>query len=99
MAWQQNTTWAAGSTRTWRKQRTQILQRDNHTCTIQSPTCTHHATEVDHITNKAAGGTDHPTNLRATCTPCHKQLTQQQAQQGRTNKHTHRKPMPHPTDT
>jgi 5-methylcytosine-specific restriction endonuclease McrA len=55
-----------GSTRQWRSLRAQILARDNHICRR----CARPATHVDHITSKAAGGTDDPDNLAALCATC-----------------------------
>jgi 5-methylcytosine-specific restriction endonuclease McrA len=55
----------------WRKIRAQILERDNHTCTIGAPNCTTIATEVDHIVALRDGGARlDPTNLRASCKQC-----------------------------
>lgn len=48
-----------------------ILTRDHHTCQIRYPgICTTTATTADHITPISRGGTNHPTNLQAACTPC-----------------------------
>lgn len=59
--------WGSGDPRTstaaWRRLRRTILERDNKTCT----TCGQPATEVDHIRNTKAGGTDHPDNRTSTC--------------------------------
>lgn len=55
-----------GSTRAWRALRDQILERDGHTCQL----CGEPATCVDHATSVRMGGTDNPSNLRATCTDC-----------------------------
>lgn len=55
----------------WRQLRASILQRDGWQCTHREPSgrrCT--ATtklHVDHITPRAAGGTDHPSNLTTLC--------------------------------
>ncbi len=54
-----------GSTRQWRKLREQVLARDEYRCH-----CGQLATEVDHIIPVRDGGTDVPSNLRATCTAC-----------------------------
>ena len=53
----------------WRTQIVpRILERDAHTCRLQLPGCTGHATEVDHIRR----GDDHSdANLQAACTWCH----------------------------
>jgi 5-methylcytosine-specific restriction protein A len=55
-----------GSTRQWRSTRAAILARDHWQCQI----CGHRAEHVDHILPLAHGGTDAPSNLRATCTGC-----------------------------
>lgn len=52
-----------GSTRAWRRLRTEILLRDGSRCQV----CGRPAAEVDHITPLVDGGTDHPANLRAVC--------------------------------
>lgn len=56
-----------GSTRSWRRTRALILARDAHRCAL----CGQPATEVDHITPVAHGGTDQPWNLRSLCHDCH----------------------------
>lgn len=57
-----------------------ILQRDNHRCYTPFPDiCTGTATQVDHIINLAAGGTDHPHNKRAICPLCHRRKTAHEA--------------------
>lgn len=40
------------------------------------------ATEVDHITPKASGGTDDPANLQGICKACHRAKTQDEAARG-----------------
>jgi 5-methylcytosine-specific restriction endonuclease McrA len=55
-----------GSTRAWRTGREQILARDRWICQL----CGAPAEHVDHIRPLAAGGTDHPADLRATCARC-----------------------------
>lgn len=63
----------------WRKLRLAILRRDP-VCVIcrRKP-----AGVVDHITPKAAGGTDDEANLRGLCRGCHAAKTAQDAQLGR----------------
>ena len=62
-----------------------ILLRDAGLCQvckaagILTPGCN----TVDHIINKAAGGTDDPSNLRTICKPCHQAKTQTEANAGR----------------
>ena len=56
-----------GSTRSWRQLRAGVLFRDTYTCVL----CGGGASEVDHITPLAYGGSDHPSNLRSLCRDCH----------------------------
>lgn len=60
----------------WIRLRKVILARDRHLCQpcLAKGRLTA-ATEVDHIVPKAKGGTDAMQNLRAICTPCHRQKT------------------------
>ena len=64
--------WAGGSTRSWRKLRAYILDRDGRVCQVldeQGRICGAPATDCGHIIAKAEGGDDHPSNLRAECEP------------------------------
>ncbi|QSR35563.1 HNH endonuclease [Marinobacterium iners] len=72
--------------RPWRRKRDHVLQRDKGLCqpclkqNRISP-----ATQVDHITPVAEGGTDADSNLQAICKACHDVKTQaeaKRAQQG-----------------
>lgn len=70
----------------WEKLREQILKRDNYLC--QCSDCKakdriRPASQVDHITNKAAGGTDDPSNLQAINALCHKIKTAREAKASR----------------
>ncbi|WIX32516.1 HNH endonuclease signature motif containing protein [Salinicola sp. JS01] len=70
--------------RPWRRIRDRILQRDRYLC----QPCKRQgritpATEVDHIVNREAGGTDADTNLEAICSACHKAKTARESQSGR----------------
>jgi 5-methylcytosine-specific restriction enzyme A len=58
----------------WRALRLRILARDNHRCVL----CGAKATDVDHITPKSQGGTDHPSNLRSLCKRCHRAKTERE---------------------
>jgi 5-methylcytosine-specific restriction enzyme A len=64
----------------WQKLRERILRRDDYLC---QPCLAHSrvtpATEVDHITPKAEGGTDDPGNLQAICRECHAEKTAREA--------------------
>lgn len=68
----------------WRKQRKRILARDRGLCQmcLRAGRVTA-ATEVDHIVNKASGGSDADTNLEAICSPCHAIKTRAEATAGR----------------
>jgi len=53
---------------TYRRNRPKVLARDGHRCRY----CGAHATEVDHITPVAHGGTSNLDNLAAACQPCNR---------------------------
>lgn len=60
----------------WYKLRDLVLKRDSYLC----QTCLRNgiitqAKEVDHIKNKASGGSDSLDNLESICTDCHKKKT------------------------
>jgi 5-methylcytosine-specific restriction protein A len=76
MAWKGGNTTARGYGHAWRKRRAQALRRDSALC----QSCIKQgryipATEVDHIIEKAKGGTDDLSNLQSLCTPCHRVKT------------------------
>lgn len=60
-----------GSTRAWRRVRLLVLERDGWRCQLPADhgdgLCLAWASHVDHVTPRAAGGTDEPANLRAAC--------------------------------
>ena len=61
----------------WRKLRAQVLERDGYLCqACKAKGRITPATDVDHIVNKASGGTDDIDNLQALCRACHKAKTQ-----------------------
>lgn len=72
MPWPRTSRHERGYGTAWDKIRAYILARDKHLCqpclAKQRPTP---ATQVDHITPKAKGGTDDEDNLQAICGPCH----------------------------
>lgn len=55
----------------WSNTRRMVMARDRNRCQGNGPRCTTIATEVDHITERAAGGDDSLSNLRALCHQCH----------------------------
>ncbi|MBK5120899.1 HNH endonuclease [Burkholderia sp. R-69980] len=60
----------------WQKKRKRILQRDNGMCQpCRRAGRVKAASHVDHILNKANGGTDDDSNLEAICLACHKLKT------------------------
>lgn len=66
---------------TWDRLRLQILERDTYLC--RCPECALRgrirlASQVDHITPKAQGGGDSPSNLRAVSRQCHARITLEQ---------------------
>ena len=72
----------------WRKLRNAVLERDNFLCIpcakrgIYSP-----ASEVDHIINKKAGGSDEMCNLQSICPTCHAAKTQKEARKQENTTH------------
>jgi hypothetical protein len=50
--------------------RYEILRRDNHTCRYCGATAPDVPLTVDHVTPKALGGSDDPSNLVTACKPC-----------------------------
>ncbi|MTI11565.1 HNH endonuclease [Sansalvadorimonas verongulae] len=60
----------------WQKLRAQILKRDSYLCQeCKRKGVIREGRHVDHITPKAAGGTDEPGNLQTLCTTCHNHKT------------------------
>lgn len=71
----------------WRRARERVLSRDGGLCQpCLRGGFTKTATEVDHIVNKAEGGTDDDNNLQAICEPCHKAKTAQEAARARSGR-------------
>ena len=68
-----------GSSRAWRTVREQVLERDGYRCLAleHGVQCTARATEVHHITGRAAGGTDQAHNLASVCNDHHQALSRQ----------------------
>lgn len=53
------------------KIRQEVFERDGWQCQIRYDNrCVGIATQIDHIIGYADGGTDDPSNLRASCAPC-----------------------------
>lgn len=70
----------------WDRLRVQILKRDNYLCQCQDCRALGRikpASEVDHIVNKAQGGTDDPSNLQAINPDCHRVKSAREAAAGR----------------
>lgn len=60
----------------WQKLRKEALHRDGYLCVACSESGRHvPATDVDHILNKACGGTDKLSNLQSLCDYCHRTKT------------------------
>lgn len=76
MAWSRESRHRRGYGSAWDKLRAQAMKRDKWLCqpcrAKGRPTP---ATECDHITPKAKGGTDALTNLQAICADCHRDKT------------------------
>ena len=70
--------------RPWRRKRDAVLQRDRYLCQpCKRKGMVTPATEVDHIINREAGGTDADANLESICSTCHKAKTARESQGGR----------------
>jgi 5-methylcytosine-specific restriction protein A len=68
----------------WNKIRKRILSRDGYLCqTCKRQGIVTYAKIVDHIINKASGGTNADDNLEVICDNCHKEKTQREAQKGK----------------
>jgi 5-methylcytosine-specific restriction protein A len=73
----------------WDVTRAAIMKRDAglcQPCLQATPERVTRAYAVDHIVNKAEGGTDDESNLRAICRACHKAKTQEESKRGRGGK-------------
>jgi 5-methylcytosine-specific restriction protein A len=68
----------------WDKLRLQVLQRDAYVCQPHlREGLVHTGRIVDHIKNKAEGGTDDPSNLETVCDDYSREKTQAEAVRGR----------------
>lgn len=78
---QRGTRQQRGYGKEWDALRPLILERDAGLCQVclAAGVLTPGCNIVDHIVNKAAGGTDDPANLRTICKPCHTIKTQGEA--------------------
>ncbi|WP_040642633.1 HNH endonuclease [Psychrobacter aquaticus] len=69
-------TTARGYGHAWRRLREEVLRRDGYLCVSCSKSVRYvPATDVDHIINKANGGTDELKNLQSLCKKCHRTKT------------------------
>lgn len=73
----------AGSGWAWQRLRKLIIERDGGLCRLRLEGCTRTAITADHIIGVAAGGSDAPSNLAASCGNCNEQHRRQQAREGR----------------
>jgi len=62
----------------WGAIQRRILKRDAHRCYV----CGGEAREVDHVVPVSAGGGHGDDNLRAICSPCHFEKTEQERRAG-----------------
>jgi 5-methylcytosine-specific restriction protein A len=63
----------------WKERVRRVLARDGYQCQLRYPDiCIGRATQVDHIVQPEAGGTNALENLRAVCRRCHARRTGRQ---------------------
>lgn len=100
-------TWGQGGSRATRNTRNHVLERDNHTCRLQLPGCTNHATQAHHthgLQGQRRLEATNPDDMIAVCQPCHDIITEQQrrtaytAKQKYRNQRRHLPTRPHPGD-
>lgn len=73
-----------GYGKAWERLRKWVLIRDDYLCQpCKADGRLTQASQVDHITPKAQGGTDDESNLQAICGHCHTRKTQQESASGR----------------
>jgi len=60
----------------WNSKRTRILIRDDYKCTEKRRGCTHHATEVHHLTYRNVGN-ENLEDLTSLCHNCHEAITRE----------------------
>ena len=72
-----------GSGWAWQRLRQRVIRRDGGLCRLRLEGCTVTATTVDHILGVARGGSDDPSNLRASCASCNERRRRKQAAAGR----------------
>jgi 5-methylcytosine-specific restriction enzyme A len=63
----------------WPERRVRVLKRDGYQCQLRyADICVGRASQVDHIIQPEAGGTNALANLRAVCVRCHARRTGRQ---------------------
>ena len=71
----------------WQRTRQRILVRDNGMCCpCMREGRVQQAQQVDHIVNKAEGGSDDDANLQSICVPCHRAKSDEEARRGSTRR-------------
>lgn len=83
----------------WARTRRRILERDGHQCTrvLNNGTrCTAQATDVDHILNDAAGGSNDDHNLASLCAAHHNTKTSSEGNAARWRHRAQRPTSKHP---
>jgi len=69
----------------WKRLRKLVIKRDKYQCQeCRRQGRVTPGQDVDHIVNKAQGGTDALDNLQYLCGPCHKEKTAQESNASRT---------------
>lgn len=76
----------------WPESRRRALERDGYRCQLRyADICIGRASQVDHIVQPEAGGTNDLGNLRSVCRPCHARRTGRQGALAKQRRATQRK--------
>ena len=94
MAWSNQRQRHGTSGWAWQRTVRSVIERDGGVCRFDIPGCTRMAATAGHVIAKAAGGSDHPSNLRASCAACNEAKRRQEARDGRPQRR--RDPESHP---
>jgi HNH endonuclease len=76
----------------WARIRLQVLERDGYGCQLRYAVCVGRASQVDHIVQPEAGGSNDLANLRSVCVRCHRRRSGRQGALAKQQKQRRRNP-------